>query len=149
MIRKFIKIILKNTIWLRQPTKFAKWLGVKIGDNSLIISHPNWGSEPYLIQIGSHTEISFDVTFLTHDGGTWVFRNNPDYTGIMKFGKIIIGDNCFIGCKSIIMPSVIIGDNCVVAAGSVVTKSIPSNQVWGGPCKIYYEHRRLYYEMPA
>lgn len=124
---------MKNTIWLRKPIEFAKWLGVKIGDDSLIISHPDWGSEPYLIRIGSHTELSFGITFLTHDGGTWIFRNNSDCIGknIMKFGKIVIGNNCFIGCKSIIMPNVIIGDNCIVAAGSVVTKSIPSNQVWG------------------
>lgn len=149
MVYKVIKIILKNTIWLRKPIKYAKWLGVKIGDDSLIISHPNWGSEPYLIQIGTHTEISFGVTFLTHDGSTWVFRNNPKYIGknIMKFGKIVIGNNCFIGCKSIIMPNVIIGDNCIIAAGSVVTKPIPSNQVWGGTSKISYEYRRLHIEM--
>lgn len=130
---KIKKRILKY-VWYRQPIKYAKWLGVRIGDNSLIISHPNWGTEPYLISIGSHTEISFDCTFLTHDGGTWLFRDSSKYKNdnIMKFGAIHIGDNSFIGCKSIIMPGVTIGNNCIIAAGSVVTKKVPDNEVWGG-----------------
>lgn len=54
------------------------------------------------------------------------------------FGEICIGNNCFIGAGSILLPGVFLGDNIVVAAGSVVTKSFfESNIIIGGnPAKI-------------
>lgn len=53
------------------------------------------------------------------------------------FGRIVIGNNSFIGAGSIILPGVTIGDNCIVAAGSIVTKSLGNNVVIGGnPAKI-------------
>ena len=54
------------------------------------------------------------------------------FKNVDKFGKITVGNNCFIGCRSIIMPNVTIGNNCVVGSGSVVTKSIPDGEVWAG-----------------
>ena len=50
----------------------------------------------------------------------------------IKTAPIIIGDYAFIGGDVLILKGVNIGKNSVVAAGSVVTKSIPSNEVWGG-----------------
>jgi len=49
---------------------------------------------------------------------------------------IRIGNDCFIGASSIILPGVTIGDNVVIGAGSVVTKDVPSNTVvCGNPAK--------------
>ncbi|TDK63275.1 acetyltransferase [Bacillus salipaludis] len=55
-----------------------------------------------------------------------------------EYGKpVSIGDNVWIGGKSVINPGVIIGNNVVIASGSVVTKNIPNNVVVGGnPAKI-------------
>lgn len=133
IIYKFQKNILK-LIWWRKPNIYAKWLGVRIGKDVRLINHQNWGTEPYLIEIGDRTEISFGCTFLTHDGATWVFRDRPDLKekNIMKFGTISIGKNCFIGCHSIIMPNVHIGNNVIVGAGSLISKNIPDNEVWAG-----------------
>ncbi|MGE6353876.1 acyltransferase [Flavobacterium sp. NPDC079362] len=51
--------------------------------------------------------------------------------------KISIGNNVWIGAKSVILPGVSIGDNAVVAAGSIVNKSIEANTLVGGiPAKI-------------
>jgi acetyltransferase-like isoleucine patch superfamily enzyme len=70
------------------------------------------------------------VELLTHDGATWLIR---DQTGRRyRFARIEIGDDVFIGTKSIIMPGVKIGDRVVIAAGSVVTKSVPSGVIVGG-----------------
>ena len=89
----------------------------------------NYGSEPYLITLGNYVRISGFVQFVTHDGGSWVFRREGKYKDIVHFGRIKIGNNVFIGTHAIIMPDVVIGDNVVIGAGAVVTKKIPSNTV--------------------
>lgn len=115
-----------------QAIKMARKIGVNVGKNCKFSPTIHWGSEPFLITIGNQVLISYMVDFITHDGGTWVFRNLPQYKGIMKIGRIIIQDNCMIGAHSIILPGVIIGKNCVVGAGSVVTKSLKPNGVYAG-----------------
>lgn len=103
--------------------------GYNIGKNNRIYIR-NFGSEPYLIKIGNHCTVTAGVSFLTHDGGAWVFRDEvPD---LNVFGKIEIKDNCFIGINSIILPSVTIGPNAVVGAGAVVTKDVPPDSVVAG-----------------
>ncbi|OXG08605.1 hypothetical protein B0A79_00555 [Flavobacterium piscis] len=46
--------------------------------------------------------------------------------------EVIIGDNVWIGERSIILKGVKIGNNAVVAAGSVVTKDVLENTIVGG-----------------
>jgi len=106
--------------------------GLQIADDCRLMGLPNFGSEPYLISIGRHVTISSRVSFINHDGGTWVFRELPKYRGVIKFGRIVIHDNCFIGTGATIMPGVSIGPNAVVAAESVVTADVPPNTVVGG-----------------
>ena len=116
----------------------AKKQGLTVGKNVSFIDIPNFGSEPYLITIGDDTTISFDVAFVTHDGGTRVIRKLPNQNKeTVIYGKIEIGKNSFIGCRTTILPNVKIGDNVIIGAGSVVTKDIPSNTVACGiPCKV-------------
>jgi acetyltransferase-like isoleucine patch superfamily enzyme len=106
--------------------------GLQIADDCRLVNLPDFGSEPYLISIGRHVTITARVTFITHDGGTWVFRGLQGYDHVIKYGRITIYDNCFIGYGTIIMPGVSIGPNTVVAAGSVVTKDVPPDTVFGG-----------------
>lgn len=50
---------------------------------------------------------------------------------------ISIGDDCWIGGNSIILPGITIGKGCVIGAGSVVTKNIPDNSLaFGNPAKV-------------
>lgn len=50
---------------------------------------------------------------------------------------IVIGNDVFIGARSIILKGVTIGDRSIIAAGSVVTKNIPADCIAGGnPCCI-------------
>jgi acetyltransferase-like isoleucine patch superfamily enzyme len=109
-----------------------------LGKNVSIVGKVNFGSEPYLITIGDNTTISFDCAFVTHDAATRVIRSLPDGNPeTVIYGPINIGQNCFIGCRSVILPGVTIGDNCIIGAGSIVNKDIPSNSVAAGtPCKI-------------
>lgn len=137
---------------IRTPEKRAELYKskVNIGEGCRIYSRVDFSSEPYLIKIGNNVMITSMVNFLTHDGGmgkcyTMGLSNKP----YSKFGKIVVGDNVFIGIKTIIMPGVTIGNNCIIGAGSVVTKDIPSNTVAAGvPAKVissieeYYEKNK-------
>jgi carbonic anhydrase/acetyltransferase-like protein (isoleucine patch superfamily) len=56
---------------------------------------------------------------------------------------ICIGDNVWIGGRSIIHPGVTIGDNSVVSAGSVVMSDVPANAVVAGnPARAVMAARR-------
>ena len=127
-----------------------------IGKNTQIFPHVSFGSEPYLITIGSQVKITYGCKFITHDGGTYVLRNlKAENEKTVCYGKITIGDNVFIGNDCIILPGVKIGDNVVIGAGSVVVKSIPSNSVAAGvPCKVIrsieeYEKNALLHSIPT
>jgi len=124
---------------IQNPVEYIKSLGVSVGENTRFIiypyffSYPEFGSEPYLISIGKDCLISYGVAFITHDGSMSVCQKlTTSDKRVYKLGRISIGDNCFIGCHSLIMPGVNIGNNSIVAAGSVVTKNIPEGEVWGG-----------------
>lgn len=103
--------------------------GIKIGCDTHIFSYLSV-SEPYLIEIGNGVTISTDVKFITHDASIGVLLGRKEVSDIV--GKIVIGNQTFIGSGSIIMYGVEIGNRCIVAAGSVVTKSIPDGEIWGG-----------------
>lgn len=51
---------------------------------------------------------------------------------------VIIGNNCWIGMNSVILPGVVLGDRTIVGAGSVVTKSFEEGNcvIAGNPAKI-------------
>ncbi len=148
-----MKIIKKLTHFIRlliySPEQYARSVGVKIGEKCWINTR-HFGSEPYLISIGDHVQITKGVEFLTHGGG-WIYREEiPDMD---YFGKIIIKDNVYIGTGSYILPGVTIESNVVVAAGSVVTKSVPRGVVIGGnPARIIgnledYKNKILKYNL--
>ena len=117
--------------------KLAVRQGLKAGKNITVMSNCNFGSEPYLITLHDDVRISFNVSFITHDGGTWAFRDQEKYKSVIKYGKIEVGERTFIGANSTIMPGVTIGKRCVIGAGSVVTKDVPDGMVvCGVPAKV-------------
>jgi carbonic anhydrase/acetyltransferase-like protein (isoleucine patch superfamily) len=110
----------------------VKAAGLQIADDCRLTGWPEWGSEPYLISVGRRVTIAGGVAFLTHDGGTWVFRDRPGYEGVVRYGRITIHDGCFIGYGAILLPGIEIGPNSVVAAGAVVSRSVPPDSVAAG-----------------
>lgn len=114
------------------PIEYARRIGVKVGISCKFgdISRGTFSTEPYLISIGDHVEITSGVRFITHDGAVWVYRQNEPNLDV--FGKITVGNNVFIGMYSLILPGVTVGDNVIIGAGSVVSKDIPSNVVAAG-----------------
>lgn len=81
------------------------------------------------VHVGRKSYLAFDSRILTHDRTRGLYLHTW------------IGENCFIGGRSMILPGVEIGDNCVVGAGSVVTKSVPAGSlVAGNPAKVLREN---------
>ena len=61
----------------------------------------------------------------------WLDRRKGNY-GNTRCSPIIIGDDVFIGARSIILKGVTIGDRSVIGAGSVVTRDVPSDCIVAG-----------------
>jgi acetyltransferase-like isoleucine patch superfamily enzyme len=104
-------------------------MGVMVGHDCRILTNPIscFGSEPYLVTLGNHVTVTAGVSFITHDGGVWIFRQQ--YPDVDCFAPITVGNNVFIGFRATILPGVVIGDNCVIGAASLVSRSIPSGNV--------------------
>ncbi|MFT5295393.1 MAG: maltose O-acetyltransferase [Colwellia sp.] len=82
------------------------------------------------IIIGDNTSFSFQNVIIT---------STHDSAGFDKIitKPVVIGKNCWITTRVIILPGVTIGDNVTIGAGSVVTKDIPSNTfAAGNPAKV-------------
>jgi acetyltransferase-like isoleucine patch superfamily enzyme len=110
----------------------CKAKGMKVGKNFNMPENVNFGTEPYLIEIGDYVNIAAGVRFVNHGGTTTLLRRLPGYEDARIFGRIKIGNNCTIGLNSVIMQDVQIGDNCILGANSVLSQSMPPNSVFIG-----------------
>jgi len=113
-----------------ETERISFFADVEHGSNVRLTGKVDFGSEPFLIRLGSDITIADGVRFLTHDGGVRVFRKRDP--GIHVYAPITVGNSVFIGVNAIIMPGVNVGSNSVIGAGSVVTKDVPSGEVWAG-----------------
>ena len=123
--------------------------GVKMGENVYIGTRKIDLAHGFLLEIGNNVTLS-DCRILLHDASTKMFL------GYSKVGKVVIGNNVFIGADAIILPNTKIGNNVIVGAGTVVTKDIPDNSVVvGNPgrvinnCDAYIERNRNFIERGA
>lgn len=118
MINK-IRNVLKQLYLFR-----LKRRGLVVGKNFQMEKGVNIDANfPWMIEIGNDVTLSSWVYLVCHDGAS------QKHVGFSRIGKINIGNNVFIGAKSIIMPNVSIGDNSIIGANSVVTKSVPAGKV--------------------
>ncbi len=133
MLRK-LRLFIYNVTVRIYPLYLKKLYGMDIGSD-VVISHRariDRGGNPNGIHIGSHSWIAGKTLIMAHD-----------YCRDKKFDTYI-GERCFIGAKSIILPGVKIGDEVIVGAGSVVTKDVPSYSiVAGNPAKVIREGIRM------
>ncbi|MGI8624705.1 MAG: acyltransferase [Solirubrobacteraceae bacterium] len=112
----------------RDPVAFWRTQGATIGEGCRLIGC-NFGSEPYLVTLGDRVSAT-DASFVTHDGGVWVFRAEwPDADVV---APITVGSNVFLGTGVLVLPGVTIGDDVVVGAMSVVTRDVGSGTVAAG-----------------
>jgi len=127
-----VRFILNQIHAKLDPLGYARSIGVQIGKNVHFYGMPPgmFGTEPWLIKIGDGVHITSGCQFVTHDGGTLILRSEvPD---LELTAPIVIGNDVYIGMRTIILPGVTIGNRCIIGAGSVVTRSIPDNTVAAG-----------------
>lgn len=139
---RFWDVLDLYVLCLYRKDVFMRKRGMRIGHGChLIIDVANFGTEPYLIQIGDSVTITSGVKFINHDASTRLFRGR--FPEMNKYGNIfapiIIGNNCFIGIDTIFLPGTELGDNTIVGAGSVVKGKFPADSVIAG-----VPARRLY-----
>jgi acetyltransferase-like isoleucine patch superfamily enzyme len=114
------------------PIAYARSLGVRVGEGCdfINLSRDSFGSEPYLISIGSFVTLSGPVRFITHDGAVRVIRD--DFPSLDVIAPIKIGNHVFVGPNTIFLPGVSVGDHSIIGAGSVVTRDVPAGVVMAG-----------------
>lgn len=133
---------------------FLRKKGVQVGEGTIVFNSKDIQidySRPELLKIGSNVFLHKGTTILTHDWASFCFVNKYNEF-IPSHGKVIIGNNVWLGENVTILKGVSIGDNVIIGYGSIVTKSIPANSVAvGAPAKVictideYFEKRKTEY----
>ena len=135
-IFRIVRMIKNRIIQTTNPVGWARKIGVNFPAGGLhLYGRTSWSTEPWIITLGNNVHITDGVKFITHDGGTLLYRNQIPDLEITK--PIVVGNDVYIGNNVIILPGVTIGNNVVIGAGAVVSKDIPDNSVAAGvPAKV-------------
>lgn len=136
---KCINSLVNNAYGMIQPTFFNVFPRgtLRIGDNVGISGTTISVSEA--VTIGNNVLIGSGCLIADNDAHPMdaekrrdIYNNNDVATR-----PVVIGDDAFIGARSIILKGVNIGQGAVVGAGSVVTKDVPPHTiVAGNPAKV-------------
>jgi serine acetyltransferase len=118
---------------------FSPWFTpaptLEIGDNTMI-GHGCAFNIGKRITIGKHCQIATNVWMLDsngHPAGDPAERKAGLPPRPEEVQPIVIGDNVWIGSRSIIFPGVTIGEGSIISAGSLVRGSVPPYAVVAGP----------------
>lgn len=162
MLEKLRKLLLANRDFIKNKYKRvlpigdyisdrwekAEYLGFgknsSIYDSSLVLGKVEVGTDCWIgpftildgsgdvLKIGNNCDISAGVQIYTHNTVSKVIEGRTISTG-----KVLIGNNCYIGPNVVISQGVTIGDFVVIGANSFVNKDIPSNsKAFGTPITI-------------
>ena len=149
IIKKCIKKIRGYKYDTDTYVEYLRGLGVKIG-NYTKFYNVEYAlvdiTQPYLIEIGDNVKLTKGITILTHDYAWSVLKNK--YGNVLgSSGKVIIGNNVFVGVNTTILKGANIGDNVIIGAGSVVAGTIPPDCVAvGAPAKPIMSLDEYYYK---
>jgi acetyltransferase-like isoleucine patch superfamily enzyme len=120
--------------------KLIKSRGVTVGKNVFIdygvwidVTHPDY------VTIEDYALLGFMSMVISHDAGLNKVTDMP-----IKALPTVIGYNCAVAPRAIIMPGVTVGAHAGVLAGAVVTHDVGEGEVAAGvPAKIISNHEQL------
>ena len=106
--------------------------------HDVFIGHFNYLDGYAHVSIGKGTQITNYVSILTHSSHDSLRLNpyNKHHFGLVS-GNVEIGDYCYIGAHSVIMPGTKLGKGCIVSAFSYVSGEFPDYSILRGqPARI-------------
>jgi acetyltransferase-like isoleucine patch superfamily enzyme len=119
--------------------------GTSVYDSSYIFGDVTVGKNTWIgpftildgsggLAIGDNCSISASVQIYTHDSVKWAISGGAES---YNYAPTSIGNNCYLGPKSIIAKGISLGDRCIVGANSFVNQSFPADsKIAGSPAKI-------------
>lgn len=131
VVRKvYNKLLVNNEGYL----KYLRSCGVTIGED--VTFHCPGDTcvditDPHLLTIGDHVNLTGPITILTHDYGWSVVKGKTgEILGNEK--PVTIGNNVFVGWGATILCGTTIEDNVIIGAHAVVSGHVEGNSVLGG-----------------
>lgn len=116
-----------DTVWLEPPFRCDYGANIYLGEK-VYFNFDCVILDVCEVRIGSHVFVAPGVHIYTA-----THPLDADLRRTQEFGKpVTIGNDVWIGGKSVICPGVTIGDRSVIGAGSVVTKDLPAGVVVAG-----------------
>ncbi len=132
-----------NNVLIRDNVRIAKRCSIfggpdnilEIGENTYVGMNTIINGFVEKVTIGLNVSIAQSVSIICDSGP----NASPQLQRLfaLEKGTIKIGNHCWIGAFSMIMPGVELGKFCIVAANSFVKKSFPAYSIIGGtPAKL-------------
>jgi len=85
----------------------------------------------WAVEIGANTIIANDVRIIAHDAA---IKRLIGYTEVRP---VVIGERCYIGARTTVLPGAVIGDDAIIGAGALVRGEIPARSLAvGNPAKV-------------
>lgn len=114
--------------------KYLRSKGITIGEDVTFHCPKDTNvdiTDPHLLTIGNHVNLTGPITILTHDYGWSVVKGKTgEILGNEK--PVTIGNNVFIGWGATILCGTTIEDNVIIGAHAVVSGHVEHDSVWGG-----------------
>lgn len=133
----------RNLLRLARPRRAPMALSCNISKISNLIIHPddlnNLQTPNLYVQNYRATVTLGRGTYIAPNVGLITANHDPvNLDRHLTAQPIVIGENCWVGMNSIVLPGVVLGAGTVVGAGSVVTKSFPIGNciIAGAPAQV-------------
>jgi acetyltransferase-like isoleucine patch superfamily enzyme len=125
---------IEHSVYFHYDGIYKPGPSITIGDNSFVGCSTEFNISSR-IEIGKNCLIASGAVFVDHNHGMRL--GIPMSEQKCRTAPIVIGDDVWIGARSVILPGVIIGTGAIIGAGAVVTKSVaPYSIVVGVPAEV-------------
>jgi galactoside O-acetyltransferase len=118
--------------------------GIKIGNNVHIACYSSFIGKGR-IELKDRAQIAQRVYLMSScddfSGASLVGPCVPESLRNVTHADVTIGQDCVIGCNSVVFPGVTIGKNSAIGAMSLVKRNVPENVIYAGVPAKYIANR--------